>query len=94
VDADELLDNTVIHPESYSVVCDLFALVNISGAERDLPSQLAAFRQHTPLAEIAKVLGCGEPTLTDIFEQLSHPSRRSPRKSSPNSPTANAKSST
>ncbi|CAG0961730.1 hypothetical protein ANRL2_00943, partial [Anaerolineae bacterium] len=72
---DDPLDNTAIHPESYSIVRNLFALIGISGTERDLSARLAAFRQKTPLAEIAQVLGCGEPTLADIFEQLARPGR-------------------
>lgn len=72
---DDPLDNTAIHPESYSIVRNLFALIGVSGIEKDLSARLAAFRQKTPLAEIAQVLGCGEPTLADIFEQLARPGR-------------------
>ncbi len=67
---DEPLDNTAIHPESYAVVVGLLELIGVNGAERDLAQRLATYRQKNSLAEIAALLGCGEPTLADIFEQL------------------------
>jgi protein Tex len=72
---DEPLDNTAIHPESYGVVRNLFALIGVTGTERDLSARLTEFRKQTTLAEIAQVLNCGEPTLADIFEQLVRPGR-------------------
>jgi uncharacterized protein len=74
-ESDEPLDRTAIHPESYAVVRNLFALIGVTGMERDLSTRLAEFRQRTTLAEIADVLGCGEPTLADIFDQLLQPGR-------------------
>ena len=74
-DGDEPLDNTAIHPESYAVVRNLFALMGVRGNERDLSARLAEFRKQTMLKEIAQVLGCGEPTLNDILEQLVRPGR-------------------
>lgn len=81
-DGDELLDRTAIHPESYAVVRELFALMGVKGTERDLPARLVALRQTTPLSEIAALLNCGEPTLQDIFEQLARPGR-DPREALP-----------
>jgi uncharacterized protein len=72
---DEPLDRTAIHPESYEIVHNLFTLMGVTGAGRDLPTRLAALRQQIPLAELAARLGCGEPTLADIFEQLVRPGR-------------------
>jgi uncharacterized protein len=71
----EPLDRTAIHPESYAVVRNLFTLMGVTGTERDLSTRLAEFRRRTPLSEIASVLGCGEPTLADIFDQLLQPGR-------------------
>lgn len=75
---DEPLDRTAIHPESYEIVRQLLMLMGATGGERDLPARLAAFREQTSLAELAQVLGCGEPTLADIFDQLAR-SGRDPR---------------
>jgi len=72
---DEPLDNTAIHPESYAVVRNLFALIGVTGTERDLSTRLTEFRKETTLTEIAQVLNCGEPTLADILEQLVRPGR-------------------
>lgn len=80
---DEPLDRTAIHPESYAIVRNLFTLMGVTGAERDLPERLVAFRQasrgrsspQNSLSELAGVLECGEPTLADIFEQLARPGR-------------------
>ncbi len=49
--------------------------MGVTGTERDLSTRLAEFRRRTPLSEIAAVLGCGEPTLADIFDQLLQPGR-------------------
>jgi protein Tex len=73
--ADEALDNTAIHPESYAVVRNLFALIGVTGTERNFSTRLTEFRKQTTLAEIAQVLNCGEPTLADILEQLIRPGR-------------------
>ncbi|MBI5031899.1 MAG: RNA-binding transcriptional accessory protein [Chloroflexi bacterium] len=75
VDGNESLDNTAIHPESYPIVRNLFALIGVTGTGRDLSKQLAEFCQKTTLAEMAQVLDCGEPTLADILEQLARPGR-------------------
>ena len=74
-DGDEPLDRTAIHPESYGLVRDLFALLGFKGTEPDLAERIAAARRETPVAEMAGVLGCGEPTLADILEQLVRPGR-------------------
>ncbi|MBM3127325.1 MAG: RNA-binding transcriptional accessory protein [Chloroflexi bacterium] len=71
----ELLDQTAIHPESYAVVRNLFGLIGVNGTERDLSERCAKFREQTAVAEITQVLGCGEPTLVDIFAQLERPGR-------------------
>jgi len=69
------LDNTPIHPESYSVVERLFALMDVRGDEPDLPERVRRFAREQALAELAEVLEVGEPTLADILESLVRPGR-------------------
>lgn len=82
-DGSEPLDRTAIHPESYDVARNLFALMDAETA-RALPSaaEFEAFRQANSLASLAAVLDCGEPTLSDIFDQLLRPGR-DPRDDAP-----------
>ncbi len=69
------LDNTFIHPESYPVVENLFALMGVRGDESDLAQRVKTFRAENDLAELAEVLEVGLPTLTDIFDNLIKPGR-------------------
>jgi len=69
------LDNTPIHPESYSVVERLFVLMDVRGDEPDLPERVRRFAREQKLAELAEVLEVGEPTLADILESLVRPGR-------------------
>jgi uncharacterized protein len=69
------LDNTPIHPESYSVVKDLFVLMGVRGDEPDLPDRVRRFAREQDLAALAEVLEVGEPTLADIIESLVRPGR-------------------
>ncbi|MFN8443565.1 MAG: Tex family protein [Caldilineaceae bacterium] len=73
----EALDASAIHPESYSVAKKLMKRAGIS-LEMPIESReqkLKAIQQTTSLKALASELGCGEPTLTDIFEQLVRPGR-------------------
>ncbi|MCL6602569.1 MAG: RNA-binding transcriptional accessory protein [Paenibacillus sp.] len=68
------LDNTPIHPESYSVVDQLFAKLDL------LPADIGSLRLLEQLAaakpeELAAQLGVGVPTLRDIIESLQRPGR-------------------
>jgi len=74
-DGENPLDNTFIHPESYPVVENLFALMGVRGDEPDLVQRVKAFRAENDLAELAEVLEVGLPTLTDIFDNLIKPGR-------------------
>lgn len=69
------LDNTAIHPESYTVVRDLLELMGVGIKARDLPGLVSRFRQQNTLEDLAEVLGIGVPTLTDIFDALVKPGR-------------------
>ncbi len=71
----EPLDNTAIHPESYGIVRNLFALAGLTGIEREKVTLLNKLREKTSLSDMAEVLGCGEPTLADILDQLARPGR-------------------
>ncbi len=79
----EPLDGTAIHPESYGVVRDLFTLMGVQ-VKRSLPApeEIRTFREANELADVAGALNCGEPTLTDIFDQLLRPGR-DPRDDAP-----------
>ncbi|GIK39354.1 MAG: RNA-binding transcriptional accessory protein [Chloroflexota bacterium] len=71
---DHPLDNTFIHPESYSVVERLFDYLNVRGDEKELPAKIEALRKGS-LKELAQKLDVGEPTLADILESLAKPGR-------------------
>jgi uncharacterized protein len=74
-DGENPLDNTFIHPESYPVVENLFALMGVQGDEPDLAQRGKAFRTENDLVELAEVLEVGLPTLRDIFDSLIKPGR-------------------
>jgi uncharacterized protein len=69
------LDNTVIHPESYSVTRELLDLAGLNLRMADLPQRMERFRRENDLAEIAEMLGVGLPTLEDIVDALILPGR-------------------
>lgn len=74
-DGENPLDNTFIHPESYAVVENLFALMGVRGDEPDLAQRVKVFRIENDLSELAEVLEVGLPTLRDIFGNLIKPGR-------------------
>lgn len=71
------LDASAIHPESYAAANRVLEMAGTSmsqaPAERD--AALKTLRQQHPLEVLARELGVGVPTLTDIFEQLVRPGR-------------------
>ncbi len=73
----EPLDATAIHPESYEVARAVLQRAGISTMSE--PSRraaaLEALLRSTPLPRLAHELGTGEPTLSDILEQLVRPGR-------------------
>jgi len=81
---DNPLDASAIHPESYPVAEALLARAGLS--KESLPASrqpaLAALKTSRPVVQIAADLGCGAPTLEDIFEQLVRPGR-DPREETP-----------
>ena len=73
------LDETSVHPESYSAVADLMKGL---GLAMNRESFKAAVRLVTDLAAKAEELGIGEPTLRDILQELEKPAR-DPREEMP-----------
>ena len=67
-----LLDHTAVHPESYEVAKGLLDICGVTAKEL---SGLQAKVDEIGLAELAKRLNVGEPTLTDIIAELLHPGR-------------------
>ncbi len=77
------LDNTSIHPESYPATWKLLQKFGIE----EKPEEWRKLRytikqQHIPLAQLAKELQIGEPTLEDILANLEKPGR-DPREEMP-----------
>jgi uncharacterized protein len=71
------LDTTAIHPESYKAAKALLkkAGMTVKGKLKKREQALKRLQQQQPLSVLAKELGTGVPTLTDIFEQLLRPGR-------------------
>ncbi len=77
------LDNTFIHPESYSAVEKLLAMTNLDAKEiYHKGSMLDLFVKQKSLDEIAKEIEIGIPTLEDILDNLKKPGR-DPREDMP-----------
>lgn len=76
--AENPLDNTSVHPESYELATRILALIghkpadlNDKGALTDIHAALAKMNPE----EVAHKLGAGAPTVRDIFDALSRPGR-------------------
>ncbi len=78
------LDNTTIHPESYNATKALLELAGLNLRMKDLPNSLRRWltaeglepeSQGGKWADVAGLLGIGEPTLHDIVEALLRPGR-------------------
>lgn len=83
-DGDNPLDDSAIHPESYPIA---EALLNRAGVAsnsiiKTRQEKLESLKAQIPIEQLAIELGCGIPTLEDIFEQLIRPAR-DPRKNAP-----------
>ncbi|MCL1853703.1 MAG: RNA-binding transcriptional accessory protein [Peptococcaceae bacterium] len=75
-DGDNLLDNTGVHPESYTAAAGLLTECNVPVSQiaqgaRDLPERA----QQLGLSALAEKLNIGEPTLRDIIADLQKPGR-------------------
>ncbi len=72
------LDNTAVHPESYSAAEELMKLCGFSKNDLKTPEKLAALKEQVEQrgkGEIASKLGIGIPTLDDIVTELLKPGR-------------------
>lgn len=70
------LDNTFIHPESYSATMNLLKFCNIPAENiKESGNVLSLYTSHKGVGKIAKEIGVGEPTLVDIIENLKKPGR-------------------
>ncbi len=76
-DGVEPLDATAIHPESYAIARAVLAKVNLTASSplKARAAALSGWQEPTRLAALARELGAGLPTLTDILEQLIRPGR-------------------
>ncbi len=81
-DGDEFLDNTGVHPESYSVAKTLMSELGLTAADLKNNRKKEGERLSVPVKEMAEKLGIGEPTLRDIITELQKPGR-DPRDSAP-----------
>lgn len=76
-DGDNPLDNTCVHPESYSAAEKLLKLCNYtdkdirSGTAKDISQRVALKGE----AQTAEKIGVGLPTLQDIVKELERPGR-------------------
>ena len=78
LDGSNPIDSTAVHPESYDAVEKL--LKNLGYTKQDLLdkekiSTIRAKLNELNTAKVASELEIGEPTLTDIIEELSKPGR-------------------
>jgi uncharacterized protein len=69
----EVLDNTGIHPESYTAAKALLSLLGLNKGDNlsDLPAKL----EHYGIQKAAAECAVGEHTLTDIAKELAKPGR-------------------
>ncbi len=76
-EASQPLDESSIHPESYTVAEKVIAQAKLDLHDpiEKKAKVLEDLRNSIPLSELAEKLKTGVPTLTDIFEQLIRPGR-------------------
>ncbi len=76
-DADEILDNTGVHPESYPVAKALLKRFRYSDDDvRQGKLALLKYQaEKIGIANLCRELNCGEPTLLDIIAELQKPGR-------------------
>lgn len=76
-DSENVLDNTAVHPESYSAAEKLLKICHVTG--NDVKSGNTAMLAETVktigTAALAAKLEIGEPTLKDIISEISKPGR-------------------
>ena len=75
--ATDVFDSTGVHPESYAIAEELLHRFDFTPEDvRNNNLQLLKFKAtQYGIAKLAKELGCGEPTLEDIINELEKPGR-------------------
>lgn len=85
LDGDNPLEITAVHPESYEATEKLLTKIGFDKKDLNNKEKLEDLRnrlKNIEVSELAKELGIGEMTLTDIIEELSKPGR-DPREDMP-----------
>ena len=77
VGGEEILDNTSVHPESYDAARKLLKLFNLSqeDVKQGKLTALPLLIKQKGLANVAGIVGVGQPTLEDIVAELVKPGR-------------------
>ena len=72
-----VLDNTAVHPESYSAAKELLRLCNVSDNDvrNGNVSAIQSYVKTVGTSALAQQLGIGEPTLIDITKEIAKPGR-------------------
>ena len=75
--ASDVFDSTGVHPESYAIADELLHRFDFTPEDvRNNNLQLLKFKvTQYGISKLAKELGCGEPTLEDIINELEKPGR-------------------
>ena len=75
--ASDVFDSTGVHPESYAIAEELLHRFDFTPEDvRSNNLQLLKFKAtQYGISKLAKELGCGEPTLEDIINELEKPGR-------------------
>ncbi len=73
----DAFDATGVHPESYAIAEDLLKRFDFTteDVKSNALSELRAKAEGYGIAKLAAELGCGEPTLNDIIDELEKPGR-------------------
>lgn len=72
-----VLDNTAVHPESYSAAKELLRLCNVSDNDvrNGNVTAIQSYVKTVGTSALAQQLGIGEPTLIDITKEIAKPGR-------------------
>lgn len=82
-DAENPLDNTFIHPESYQATLKLLEKLNVPLANvKDSGAVISLIIKNKGTKRLAEEIGIGEPTFIDIVENIKRPGR-DPREDTP-----------
>ena len=75
-DGSNPLDNTFIHPESYTAAEKLLEMINLPIAKvKESGALINLIIKQKGIKRLSEEIGIGEPTLTDIIENLKKPGR-------------------